>query len=319
MNVDVDVVIVTYNRLEKLKKTLQCYENQTQTFRNLIVVNNHSTDGTSEYLKEWSKKETPFGKHVITTNENLGGAGGFYTGQKKAMTMQPDWVFIADDDAYPEPDMMQRFCEFTEGNDISRYAAICAAVYNPDNTLDVSHRSRYEVRQGKYFTWNSSTEEDYQKPFFKIDFLSYVGSFLNVNALKKVGLVNPKFFIYNDDSEHSLRLRKYGELICVPTIKIVHDVKKVGQVNYQVTDDNVLVTWGDYYTNRNEMYMFKKHIHSLAKYRFKTALKRHLKGKEETEYDKIKWIAYRDAWLGKLGRHSVYQPGWSIRKSDLKK
>lgn len=75
----VDVVIVAYNRLEKLKKALLCYERQTSPFRNMIVVNNHSTDRTTEFLEEWSNVDSPFAKDVITTEENLGGlGGGFY-------------------------------------------------------------------------------------------------------------------------------------------------------------------------------------------------------------------------------------------------
>ena len=103
---NVDVVIVTYNRLEKLKKALASYENQSRRFRHLIVVNNHSTDGTSDFLDAWGRTEAPFSKIVINTDENLGGSGGYYLGQKKAMELEAEWVFLADDDAYAEPDLM---------------------------------------------------------------------------------------------------------------------------------------------------------------------------------------------------------------------
>jgi len=35
----IDIVIVTYNRLEKLKKTLQYYDKLSPSFNNIIVVN----------------------------------------------------------------------------------------------------------------------------------------------------------------------------------------------------------------------------------------------------------------------------------------
>ena len=69
--------------MEKLKKALACYEKQTKSFRNLIVVNNHSNDGTFEYLEKWKSENAIFAKHVINTEDNLGGSGGFYSGQKK--------------------------------------------------------------------------------------------------------------------------------------------------------------------------------------------------------------------------------------------
>ncbi len=311
---NVDVVIVTYNRLEKLKKTLQCYENQTKTFRNLIVVNNHSTDGTLEYLEEWNKKETPFEKHIITTKENLGGAGGFFAGQKLSMTMHPDWIFIADDDAYPYPDLMEKFYAFEKVHRDDGFSAICAAVHQIDGSIDVSHRSRYTLTNKRYFSWNSVPLGEYEAPYFDIDFLTYVGPFINAKAIAQVGYVNSRFFIYNDDSEHSLRLKKYGRLVCVPEMKITHDVKIVGQFKEQVKDDNILVSWGDYYSTRNEMVMFKRHFPELAKYRFKTALKKHLKRKFKTPYEKVVWNAMRDGWFGNLGKNRKYLPGWSVKK-----
>ena len=48
------VVLVTYNRLDKLKIALECYEKQSYLPKNIIVVNNASTDGTKEYLDEWN-------------------------------------------------------------------------------------------------------------------------------------------------------------------------------------------------------------------------------------------------------------------------
>ena len=44
------VVLVTYNRLDKLKIALECYEKQKYLPKNIIVVNNASTDGTKEFL-----------------------------------------------------------------------------------------------------------------------------------------------------------------------------------------------------------------------------------------------------------------------------
>ena len=52
----IGVVIVTYNRLEKLKIALKSYEKQSFKPQYILVVNNNSTDGTLEYLKEWKSK-----------------------------------------------------------------------------------------------------------------------------------------------------------------------------------------------------------------------------------------------------------------------
>ena len=152
---NVDVVIVTYNRLEKLKKALACYENQTMTFRNMIVVNNHSNDGTFEYLERWKNMEAPFTKHVVNMDDNLGGSGGFYAGQKYAMTLNPDWIYLADDDAYAEPDMMEQFYKFCDTHDVDKLSAICGAVYNMEGKIATYHRNvAFTVLFGEYESFN---------------------------------------------------------------------------------------------------------------------------------------------------------------------
>ena len=58
---NVDIVIVTYNRLAKLQYALECYDKQTMPFRTLIVVDNNSTDGTKEEIENIPQLEVFLG------------------------------------------------------------------------------------------------------------------------------------------------------------------------------------------------------------------------------------------------------------------
>ena len=310
---NVDVVIVTFNRLDKLKKALASYERQTRPFRNLIVVNNHSTDGTLEYLDAWKLQEAPFSKVVISTDDNLGGSGGYYIGQKKAMELDADWVFLADDDAYAEPDMLERFYDYAAHADVSHLSAVCGTVRHTDGSIDLNHRSRFE-RKGRRFVYRiASSPEDYEKTDFEVDYLSYVGSFVNGKAMSEVGTVDSSFFIFWDDSEHSLRLKKFGKIICVPGIRIMHDdMNPASQA--EEGKKTVLVSWKDYYLERNEVVLLKRHFPLAALHQLRIALMERMKGKrQEDEYARVKWAALKDAWLGRMGKHRVYKPGWEIR------
>lgn len=309
-----DLVIVTYNRLEKLKKTLKHYENQTKRFRNLIVVNNFSNDGTSEFLAEWYEEFKEFEKFkpiIINTKENLGGSGGFYFGQKKAMELVADWVFVADDDAYADSTMIEEFYRFIELHDTSKVAAVCAEVLNIDGTIALQHRESYNIKNSEFIVKEANMEK-YKEPVFDVNIFSYVGTFLNGKALKKYGLVNPDYFIYFDDQEHSIRMGKFGTIKVVPNIKITHE----GGAAAESASNNNNTTWRDYYQYRNKLHLLIKHFPKTAiipivkQFKEEFHLFRTFQGKKG--WHKLRSEAIWDAVFGRLGKHDIYRPGWKL-------
>ena len=68
-------LIVTYNRLSALKICVEAVRKQTYRGFNISVVTKGSIDST----KEWLARQTDI---ITIKQENLGGAGGLYTGMK---------------------------------------------------------------------------------------------------------------------------------------------------------------------------------------------------------------------------------------------
>ena len=64
---EVSIVFATYNRLHLLKRSLVCYLNQSFPLDKLelVVIDDHSTDGTSEFIRSWSN-ETGVRTTVVT-------------------------------------------------------------------------------------------------------------------------------------------------------------------------------------------------------------------------------------------------------------
>ena len=108
MKSNVTVVIVTYNGGGGLRITLEKYEEQTIKPDTLIIVNNASKDGTYEFVEEWKMQKGAFKRFVIHSETNVGGAGGFSIGIKEAMNLDNEFIFLSDDDAVPNVDMLER-------------------------------------------------------------------------------------------------------------------------------------------------------------------------------------------------------------------
>lgn len=97
MNDLLDIIIISYNRKEKLEKTLNEFlEKSPLKHYDITVIDNCSTDGTSEMIEEYSKKY-PNLKHV-RNKINIGGnpniIRAFETATKKYL-----WL-LGDDDFY---------------------------------------------------------------------------------------------------------------------------------------------------------------------------------------------------------------------------
>lgn len=104
MSQRVAAVIVTYNRLEKLKTVLRTVRAQTTPPDWIVVIDNASNDGTKEFL---AAQDDP-ALDVTRLEENTGGAGGFATGTKRAYDLGADLFWLMDDDCYPEPEALER-------------------------------------------------------------------------------------------------------------------------------------------------------------------------------------------------------------------
>src|SRR5690606_32346153 len=99
----VAVVIVTYNRADLLVRMLDGLAAQTRRPDAVVVVDNASSDHTGEVLA--ARTDLPL--HVITSPDNLGGAGGFHLGMKTAHEQGFDRSWLVDDDVVPAPDCLE--------------------------------------------------------------------------------------------------------------------------------------------------------------------------------------------------------------------
>ena len=113
MEKKVGVIIVTYNRLNCLKKLLQGLEQLTYPIEKILVFDNNSTDNTVDHLRENGFKDYRAHKNdakklYFANDENLGGAGGFSMAVGLAQQLDIDYLWIMDDDVLPEPDCLEK-------------------------------------------------------------------------------------------------------------------------------------------------------------------------------------------------------------------
>lgn len=299
--ISIAAVVVTYNRLEKLKKTLLSYERQVRKPDYLIVVNNASTDGTATFLQQF-RQESILNVTIVNTERNLGGSGGFYLGEEAALKTDADWIMIADDDLYVGENYIEGLVKRIHEHEENEVAIICGAVEERGKYSSV-HRSKSTHKLFELGFHEPVGESAYKKEVFKPDFVSYLAIMINRIALEKAGLVQKDFFIWNDDTEHVFRLKKYGKILCYPQYLCYHDVDK----------ENSSLSWKNYYGYRNTLYFYREHYKLLFPIKTTVFIARtllsFLRG-HTVEEVRLRFAAIKDAWIGKLGENTKYKPGW---------
>ena len=241
-------IIVTYNRLDLLKKSLQAVQEQSRKPDAIIVVNNGSTDATENWLST---------QPVITyTQENNGGAGGFFTGIQKAYEHGADWIWLMDDDSIPNVDALEKLQNVLQhlGEQKDQVGFLSSKVIWKDGNLHELNKTYRLTDKTKKAAF--AFAEKAGLPL--IQWGTFVSMLLSAKAVKEVGLPIKDFFIWCDDAEYAKRIIGHGLAgIAVDDSVVLHDTPTNHRSS--VLKDPESVIWKYRYGLRNELYTKRLH------------------------------------------------------------
>lgn len=253
-------VVVTHNRLEKLRRTVESLKREAVDV--IYIVDNGCRDGTTEWLRD----EASVRIRPIYLRRNTGGAGGFEAGIRQALDDgEADWLVLMDDDARPSAKAIDTFRR--KADDLEDERVLAAAVFFPDGEICEMNRPSVNPfwngrvflrtlfgggRMGFHIPDKAFEECEGARP---IDIASFVGFFIPVSIVRRVGLPDRRLFIYGDDVLYSLRLRRAGVPIDFdPDIRFEHECgtkdRETGKVKQQAK-------WKIYYLYRNGILMYR--------------------------------------------------------------
>lgn len=187
----VNAVVVTYNRCDLLKVALEKLTKQTYKLNKIVVVDNASTDGTRDYLE--TLDDNIF--NILYLEKNLGGAGGFHYGIKKAYELGCDYLWIMDDDTICKEDALEKLME---AKDIlkEKWGFLTSNVLFKDDKPCLMN-----IPTPTYM-WNEYVEEG----LINISHTSFVAMFIPADVVYEVGLPIKEYFIWGDDGDYSRRI-----------------------------------------------------------------------------------------------------------------
>ena len=255
----VAAVVVTFNRLRHLKKTLARL--LSEPLDHVVVVENGSTDGTRDWLAGQGDPRLV----VIEMPGNGGGALGFEVGMREArLRLNPDWLVLMDDDARPSTGTITRFRQGLAAGHWPGAEALAAAVrfpggricemnrpwVNPFGRLSVFLRVLAGGGRAAFHIPDSAYDVQAPRP---LDGTSFVGFFVSRDGVARAGYPDGRLFIYGDDVLYSLGLTQAGgRLLFAPDLEFEHDCET------QTAGAMPRPLWKVYYLHRNAWFVYRR-------------------------------------------------------------
>jgi GT2 family glycosyltransferase len=211
----VAALVVTYNRRKLLAGCIDALLAQSHSLDAIYVVDNASSDGTDRLISE------RYADSVVYTrlSRNTGGAGGFCHGLNTLKDSEYRWVWIMDDDVEAAPNALQSLLDAADRTPESESdkAIVVPVRQNKDQSLDDSSGVSFDVRRWWILPNGVKRTVDrvYRSigdlpPRLELHDFTFEGPLIPIEAVRNVGLPNPKYFIFGDDTDYSFRLLRCG-------------------------------------------------------------------------------------------------------------
>ncbi len=243
---DICAVVVTYNRRDKLKKCIECILGQLDIKCDVLIVDNASTDGTEEMIK---KEFVLSSVKYINTGENLGGAGGFEVGVREAVRSGYSYVWIMDDDTWPDNNALSKLFKIDKLLN-GEWGFLSSVAYWIDGSICKMNIQKRDI-------FRHIRKKEYLKTFAPIKMCSFVSLLVKCDVVKDVGLPIGDYFIWTDDYEFTGRISKKYPCYMVPESHVVHAMNKHTRVNFATDDSDRIDRYR--YIYRNDVHCYRQY------------------------------------------------------------
>jgi hypothetical protein len=238
-------IILNTNRREDTLECLHSLATQTYSDQQIIVLDNHSTDGSVQAIQDAFPEV-----QMIAIQENLGYAGNNNVGIVEALKQQADWILVLNEDTVLAEDCLEKMVQVGESDPQTGIVGPMVYHHNEPGVIQSAGGILTKNWNGLHLGQNETDTGQFAEPYV-VDWISGCAIMLRRKVIEQVGMLDERFFYYWEETEWCVRTGKAGwRLMLAPEAKIWH---KGVQRNY--TPKPSL----SYYDTRNHLLLLYKH------------------------------------------------------------
>lgn len=219
----VSVIIPTYNRAEMLCECVDSILKSTYANLEIIIVDNCSTDFTTEKIRKKYFEEKRV--HVLTLAENMMAAGGRNEGIKHS---KGDYLLFVDNDNIVNQDMIELLVNAMEADDqIGLVGPLSINKYSEDTIWLASGDYHFFSSRPKTLYSGKRVEDVVLEKKYKTCYSPNI-MLVSRKAIETVGGFDKSYFAMYEEADFGYRIKKAGFKEYIITDARTHHLSYVG-------------------------------------------------------------------------------------------
>ena len=292
----VAVIILNWNKKDDTLKLLGRLESIDYYNHDILVVDNASTDGSAEAIRE----RFPDIELIINT-DNLGGTGGFNSGMRHALANRDyKYIWLLDNDAEVESGTLRELVAAMEEDGTIGIAG--SRIIDSDRR-DITVEAGAFVKRdsiGVQPLYRNTRNLNVASGVMEVDYVAICSALARTSALERVGLMDERFFFFWDDMDWGLQFKENGfKVVSVLSSIVYHPAfteKRGLLADYYYGNRNSLLTYTKHMNLRNRISVFYRYL----RHKCTSLIFLGLNGREDTM--KLGFEGIMDFVVGRWGR-----------------
>jgi GT2 family glycosyltransferase len=200
-------------------------------------------------MREAVRREYPE-VQIIPLAENLGYAGNNNIGIQAGLNQGADLVFILNDDIVLDPSCLSSLVEIAEQDPTIGILGPMVYHFSESQIIQSAGAMLGQYWQSVHLGQNELDCGQFTSPH-PVEWISGCAILIRREVIEQVGMLDPKYFLYWEETEWCIRASRAGwKIIHVPQARLWHKgASRTQQVKPYVT----------YYTTRNRLFTLSKH------------------------------------------------------------
>jgi rhamnopyranosyl-N-acetylglucosaminyl-diphospho-decaprenol beta-1,3/1,4-galactofuranosyltransferase len=239
------ITIVTFNRSTLLTRLLASIQAMDPKPGHVVIIDNASADDTTEVVESFRKT---LGTQLVyrRLETNTGGSGGFSEGMRVAYELGSEWIWLMDDDVEVIPDGLAKM-----GAWAPRFKSIQGRRYDYDGS-EFYWQYRLSIPFGIPIPFAPAGFDSSR--FRQMNSGCFEGMFIHRDIVAQIGLPDPRFFIYWDDSIYGWLASRKTTAVIVDEF-VLRRTREIRQWDMGIRHLNASSDGYRYYIMRNRGHM----------------------------------------------------------------